>query len=83
MEMTFRDEIRVAGVLDTREELGAPITETVFAWPGVGRLLVDSVIGGDYVVAQSVLMFLAVLVLIFNLMADLGYALLDPRIRYN
>ncbi len=62
---------------------GAPITETVFAWPGVGRLLVDSVIGGDYVVAQSVLMFLAVLVLIFNLMADLGYALLDPRIRYN
>ncbi len=62
---------------------GAPITETVFAWPGVGRLLVDSVIGGDYVAAQAVLMFLAVLVLIFNLVADLGYALLDPRIRYD
>src|SRR5437870_3764682 len=62
---------------------GAPITETVFAWPGVGRLLVDSVIGGDYVAAQAVLMFLAVLVLIFNLMADIGYAFLDPRIRYD
>ena len=62
---------------------GAPITETVFAWPGVGRLLVDSVIGGDYVAAQAVLMFLAVLVLIFNLVADIGYAFLDPRIRYD
>ena len=62
---------------------GAPITETVFAWPGVGRLLVDSVIGGDYIVAQAVLMFLAVLVLIFNLVADIGYAVLDPRIRYD
>ena len=62
---------------------GAPITETVFAWPGVGRLLVDSVIGGDYVAAQAVLMFLAVLVLIFNLVADIMYALLDPRIRYD
>lgn len=62
---------------------GAPITETVFAWPGVGRLLVDSVLGGDYVVAQAVLMFLAVLVLVFNLVADIGYALLDPRIRYD
>jgi peptide/nickel transport system permease protein len=62
---------------------GAPITETVFAWPGVGRLLVDSVIGGDYVAAQAVLMFLALLVLVFNLVADIGYALLDPRIRYD
>lgn len=62
---------------------GAPITETVFAWPGVGRLLVDSVIGGDYVAAQAVLMFLALLVLVFNLLADVGYALLDPRIRYD
>jgi len=62
---------------------GAPITETVFAWPGVGRLLVDSVLAGDYVAAQAVLMFLAVLVLVFNLVADIGYALLDPRIRYD
>lgn len=62
---------------------GAPITETVFAWPGVGRLLVESVLNGDYLTAQAVLMFLAALVLIFNLVADVGYALLDPRIRYD
>ena len=62
---------------------GRPIPETVFAWPGVGRLLVDSVLAGDYVAAQAVLMFLAVLVLVFNLVADIGYALLDPRIRYD
>jgi len=55
----------------------------VFAWPGVGRLLVDYVLAGDYVAAQAVLMFLAVLVLVFNLVADIGYALLDPRIRYD
>src|SRR4030065_425449 len=58
---------------------GAPITETVFAWPGVGRLLVDSVIGGDYIAAQAVLMFLAVLVLVFNLVADIGYGLPAPH----
>jgi peptide/nickel transport system permease protein len=62
---------------------GAPITETVFAWPGVGRLLVESVLNGDYVAAQAVLMFLAVLVLVFNLLADIAYAVLDPRIRYD
>src|SRR5947208_12150998 len=62
---------------------GAPITETVFAWPGVGRLLVDSVIGGDYVAAQAVLMFLAERVLIVNLMAETAYAFLGPRIKYN
>lgn len=62
---------------------GAPVTESVFAWPGIGHLLVDAVIGGDYVVAIAVLMFLALLVLCFNLLADVAYALLDPRIRYD
>lgn len=62
---------------------GAPITETVFAWPGVGRLLVESVLAGDYVTAQAVILFLSVLVLIGNLFADVAYALLDPRIRYD
>src|SRR2546427_12591655 len=48
---------------------GAPITETVFAWPGGGRLLVDSVIGGAYVAARAWLMFLEGLDLVFNLIA--------------
>lgn len=62
---------------------GAPLTETVFGWPGVGRLLVDSVLGADFAVAQGIIMFLAGLVIIFNLLADISYALLDPRIRYD
>jgi peptide/nickel transport system permease protein len=62
---------------------GAPLTETVFAWPGIGRLIVESVGGGDYATAQVALLFLAMLVLVFNLLADLAYALLDPRIRYD
>jgi peptide/nickel transport system permease protein len=62
---------------------GAPLTETVFAWPGIGRLLVESVLGGDYAVAQAALLFLSVLVLVFNLVADVAYAALDPRIRYD
>ncbi|MDR5682976.1 MAG: ABC transporter permease [Armatimonadota bacterium] len=62
---------------------GAPLTETVFAWPGIGRLIVESVGGGDYTVAQVALLFLSGLVLIFNLVADVAYAVLDPRIRYD
>jgi len=62
---------------------GAPLTETVFSWPGVGRLLVEAVLGGDYAVAQAALLFLSILVLLANLLADVAYALLDPRIRYD
>lgn len=62
---------------------GAPLTETVFGWPGVGRLLVEATLAGDFAVAQGIIMFLAALVIIFNLLADVSYALLDPRIRYD
>jgi peptide/nickel transport system permease protein len=62
---------------------GAPLTETVFGWPGIGRLLVDAVLAGDFAVAQGVILFLAGLVIMFNLLADISYAVLDPRIRYD
>ena len=62
---------------------GAPLTETVFGWPGIGRLLVDAVLAGDFAVAQGIILFLAGLVIAFNLLADISYALLDPRIRYD
>lgn len=62
---------------------GAPLTETVFAWPGIGRLLVEAVLGADFAVAQAIIVFLALLVIVFNLLADIAYALLDPRIRYD
>ena len=60
---------------------GALITETIFAWPGMGRLLYDSVILTDYYVAMMAFMALAVLTLLFNLLADLAYGWADPRVK--
>ena len=60
---------------------GTIIVETVFALPGIGRLFTDSVIRLDYQVVQSLVVILAVLVVIVNLLTDLVYALIDPRIR--
>jgi peptide/nickel transport system permease protein len=62
---------------------GAPVTESIFSWPGVGQLLVQSVVAGDLVVAQSVLMMLAAMVLGANILADVAYVLIDPRVRYD
>ncbi len=60
---------------------GALITETIFAWPGMGRLLYDSVIGSDYYVAMISFMALAALTLLFNMIADFAYGWVDPRMR--
>lgn len=60
---------------------GALVTETVFTWPGMGRLFLDSLGYNDYPVVMGLLMFSAVLVLIGNLVADLLVAFVDPRIR--
>lgn len=61
---------------------GAVLTETVFAWPGVGRLLVDAILRRDYPVVQGTVMLLAFLFVIINLVVDVIYAFLDPRIHY-
>jgi peptide/nickel transport system permease protein len=62
---------------------GSVIVETVFAVPGVGRLLVNSIFGHDYVVVQSITLVLAVAIVLTNLIVDLSYGYLDPRIRYD
>lgn len=61
---------------------GAVITETVFAWPGIGRLFVQAMFARDYPLLMGILMLGSVMVIVFNLIADLLYGLLDPRIRY-
>jgi peptide/nickel transport system permease protein len=61
---------------------GAVVTETVFAWPGMGRLYVESLARLDYSVLMAILTVSALLVILSNLLADLVYAYLDPRIRY-
>ena len=60
---------------------GALITEQVFAWPGMGRLFVDHATRADYPVLMGLVISVSVLVAIFNLLADVAYAYLDPRIR--
>jgi ABC-type dipeptide/oligopeptide/nickel transport system permease component len=60
---------------------GAVVTETVFAWPGMGRLAVDSIRMGDYPVVQAIVVIFAFFVIISNLAADILAALIDPRIR--
>jgi ABC-type dipeptide/oligopeptide/nickel transport system permease component len=60
---------------------GSVVVEVVFAWPGIGRLLVDSVTTRDYAVVQVTVLFIALLFLVINVLTDLLYARLDPRIR--
>ena len=61
---------------------GAVITETIFAWPGVGRLLIQSISFRDYPLVQGCILLIAVTYVAMNLLTDLVYGLLDPRIRY-
>jgi ABC-type dipeptide/oligopeptide/nickel transport system permease component len=61
---------------------GAVITETIFAWPGVGRLLIQSINFRDYPLVQGCILLIAVTYVAVNLLTDLAYGLLDPRIRY-
>lgn len=61
---------------------GALITEQVFSWPGMGRLFVDHANRGDYPVLMGLVMTVSVLVVLFNLVADIVYAAIDPRIRF-
>jgi len=60
---------------------GAVLTETVFAWPGVGRLTYDAIISRDYPVLMGILIIIGITVVIANILTDIAYAYLDPRVR--
>jgi len=71
-------------MLDTPLYLtGAVVTETIFDWPGMGRLFFDSLSSRDYPVLMGLLIFGAVIIVLFQVLADITYAFLDPRIRYS
>lgn len=61
---------------------GAVVVETVFAWPGIGRLLVDAIFDRDFAIIQGCALFIAFIFVVVNLLVDISYAWLDPRIRY-
>ena len=62
---------------------GAVVTETIFAWPGMGRLFFNALTQFDFALLMGYLMLVSFLVVFFNLMADIAYAWLDPRVKYN
>lgn len=62
---------------------GAVLTETVFAWPGLGRLIVDSIKARDYPMIQGAILVFGLLYILVNLAVDIIYAYVDPRIRYD
>jgi peptide/nickel transport system permease protein len=70
--------LQVGGLL-----AGAVITETVFSWPGVGSYIVNAIQDHDYLVVQSTILIFAIIFLVVNLIVDIGYAFLNPRIRYS
>lgn len=61
---------------------GSIYIETIFAWPGLGRMIAEAVSGRDFPLVQAVALFTSVIVVALNLLTDLAYALIDPRIRY-
>ena len=83
----FRNAITVpltfAGLFLTALLTGAVVTETVFAWPGLGRLAVQSVFGTDFPVMSAIVLFATAGYLLMNLLVDILYGILDPRIRHS
>ena len=75
--------LTAAGITFATIVTGAVIIEMVFAWPGLGRLMADSMMVRDFPVIQASVMLVAVVVLTVNLLVDIAYAWVDPRIRYD
>jgi ABC-type dipeptide/oligopeptide/nickel transport system permease component len=62
---------------------GAVLTETIFGWPGMGQLLVESIFARDYAMVQGIVLMFSALFILTNFLVDLSYVLIDPRIHYN
>jgi peptide/nickel transport system permease protein len=60
---------------------GAVVTETIFAWPGIGRLMVQAIYNRDYPLAQATMLFFATVFIVINILTDLLYSVIDPKIR--
>ena len=74
--------LTVVGLQVGRLLAGAILTETIFSWPGIGLWVYESIESRDYAVVQGVSLFIAVIVVGVNLLTDLLYAAVDPRIKY-
>ena len=74
--------ITVAGDQAAAIANGAVIVETIFGWPGIGKLMIDSILQRDFAVVQASILITAIVILSINIIIDIAYAVLDPRIRH-
>jgi peptide/nickel transport system permease protein len=82
MKNAFLPIITVLGLQFGGLLAGAILTETIFSWPGMGRLVVERILARDYPTVQGAVLVIALLFVLLNLIVDISYAFLDPRIRY-
>ena len=75
--------VTVAGLQTGLLLTGAVLTETIFAWPGLGQWMLNAIRFRDYAVLQNGILFFALLILVVNLLVDISYAFINPRIRYS
>lgn len=83
LKNAFLPVITVIGIQAGILLAGAVLTETIFSWPGIGKWVYDAILGRDYPVVQGVTLLIALIFLLVNLLVDLSYAVLDPRISYD
>jgi peptide/nickel transport system permease protein len=83
LKNAFLPVITIIGLQTGGLMAGAVLTETIFSWPGIGKWIYDSILGRDYPIVQGGTLLIAVIFVFFNLLVDLSYAYLDPRIKYD
>jgi peptide/nickel transport system permease protein len=83
LKNAFLPVVTIIGLQTGSLMAGAVLTETIFSWPGIGKWIYDSILGRDYPIVQGGTLLIAVIFVFFNLLVDLSYAYLDPRIHYD
>lgn len=83
LKNAFLPVITIIGIQAGVLLAGAVLTETIFSWPGIGKWVYDSILGRDYPIVQGVTLMIAIIFLLINLVVDISYAFLDPRISYD
>jgi len=83
LKNAFLPIITIIGIQTGTLLAGAVLTETIFSWPGIGKWVYDSILARDYPIVQGGTLLIAIIFIVFNLLVDISYAILDPRIRYD
>jgi peptide/nickel transport system permease protein len=82
LKNAFLPVVTIIGIQTGTLLAGAVLTETIFSWPGIGRWIYDAILGRDYPIVQGGTMLIAFVFIFVNLLVDISYAFLDPRIQH-